>query len=423
MKLNILSKLILLTGLTISAVFLFYSNAEAASFNYGPQDSPTLQVSNFTRNPNCNTCWTRSISANAGEIVSFMVYYHNTDGDIANDTTLRVSLPGGPFTSEIISGWVQSSNSSGANGSVNVYLSSRQSLTYIPGSFRWYPNQSSQSQGAPSGQNGSEIVYSGLNIGNIAGGWSSQGYAVFQAQVSSNNEPITTPSTPSYNYTYQTQYTPSYIPVYVPTYTQPTQVAPVPVQPIQVQPVQIAVNKPYVFQRSEDKLEFEIYLNKEKSLVNEENILFARYYNSGGSAAKNATLYLTLPDGVEFLKFTATPAIMREGNLFEYNIGTVAAGEEKIVSLNFLVGERVIPGTSLVFEGKLNYAGSKGTLKSIMDSTSLEITTANELTASMFSIFGPILNSWIRQILIGVIIGFLFCYFFYSKKKEPIKFK
>lgn len=429
MKLNSTIKSFLIIALIAVAVFSGYSAVEAASFNYGSQDSPTLQISNYSRNPGCNTCWSGSVSANAGQIVSFMVYYHNTASDTAANTTLRVNLPSGSFNSTTISGGVEANSSSGASGSVSLYLSSNQSLTFIPGSLKWYPNQSTGSQGAPFGQSGSEIISSGLNIGNITGGWSSQGYAVFQAQVSSNAVPApTTPEPapqPSYNYS-SNYYTPSYVPVYVPTYSPaPTYVAPTPAPSFQTNPVVLPPSKPKAVpvQRSEDNLEFEIYLDKEKSLVGDENVLFARYYNAGGSAARNATLYITLPDGVEFLKFTATPALMRDRNHFEYNIGTVNPGEEKIVSLNFLVAMSVVPGNNLPFEGRLVLTGSKGTLKSFQDSAVLEVTTSNQLTASAYSLLGPLLNSWFRQLLIGLIIGFLIYHFFLGKPAEPLKFK
>lgn len=423
MTLTFNKKYFAILGLIIIAVFFAFS-AEAASFNGGPQDSPTLQVSNYSANPGCNTCWSGSVSANAGEIISFMVYYHNTGSDTANSTILQVNLPGGTFSSASAYGSVSASNASGASGSVNIYITSNQSLTYIPGSFKWYPNQSTSWQNAPLGQNGSEIISSGLNIGNISGGWSSQGYAVFQAQISSNQQS----SAPAPEYTYSNNYyTPSYVPVYVPAYNPvPTYTAPAPTPIVQprIQPVSAPVTRTPIFQRTEENLEFEIYLDKERALVGDEDVLFARYYNSGGSIAKNATLYITLPDGVEFLKFTATPAVMREDNLFEYNIGSVNPGEERIVSLNFLVGERVVPGNSLHFSGRLVFTGSKGGSKSIQDSAVLDITTANQLTASAYSIIGPIFNSWIRQLLIGILIGLLIYHFFFrEKKKDTLKFK
>lgn len=427
MKINNFTKSVLIIGLVAGAVLSAFSNAEAASFNYGSQDSPTLQISNYSRNPGCTTCWSGSASANAGEIVSFMVYYHNTASDTAANTTLRVNLPGGTFTSTTISGGVEADSSSGASGSVSLYLSSNQSLSYIPGSFKWYPNQSSGAQGAPLGQNGSEIISSGLRIGSIAGGWSSQGYAVFQAQVSSDSAPapVTPDPVPSYNYS-QNYYTPSYVPVYIPSYNPtPTYTAPTPAPVFQTRPIEIPVSKPKTVQvqRGEDNLEFEIFLDKEKSLVGDENVLFARFYNSGESAAKNATLYITLPDGVEFLKFTATPALMRDKNHFEYTIGTINPGEEKTVSLNFLVAMNMVPGNNLPFEGKLVLTGSKGTLKTFQDSALLEVTTANQLTASAYSLLGPLFNSWMRQLIIGMAFGFGIHYFFFTRKKEPLAFK
>ncbi len=419
------SKKFLLVGIIISAVFFAYSHAQAATFNSDPQDPSTLRVSNYSRNPGCNTCWSNTVSADAGDIVSFMIYYHNTSNENAINTTLLVNVPTFAFTSQTISGSVLSTNSSSANGNVSVHLSSSQTLTFIPGSLRWYPNQSNQSQNAPFGQIGSEILSSGLNIGNIAGGWPSQGYAVFQTRVSSNSAAtVPTPiSAPTPTYTYGTSYVPVYVPTYptAPVYTPPpSQPAPAPV--ISTPPVQQTAT-PRIFQRTEDEIEFEIYLDEERALAGEEDVLYARYYNSGGSAARNATLYITLPSGVEFLKFTATPALMREDNLFEYTIGPVNPGEEKIVSLNFLVETGMIPESELLFEGKLEYTGSKGTLKLIQDSTTLTIESPNQLSASAISIFGPLLNSWIRQFIFGLALGFFFCYYFFKRNKEELSFK
>jgi hypothetical protein len=188
--------LFLIGALLVIGVFIPIVFAHAASFNGDPTDDPTLEVTNFTVNPNCNTCWTNSVSANAGEVVSFDIYYHNTGSNAAQDTRISVPLPFGNFTSQTVNGILWAQNASAVNGSVTVNLTSNQTLTFISGSVKWYPNQQiTTPQTLPNGQSGSEIITSGgLSIGNIGTGWSHQGHIVFGAQVSGNQQQGNSPT-------------------------------------------------------------------------------------------------------------------------------------------------------------------------------------------------------------------------------------
>jgi hypothetical protein len=170
----------LLVGILYPAVF-----ALAATFNNDPQDFATLRVTDYTRNPSCSNCWQTSVSANPGDIVSFAIYYHNTSNETANQTRIRVNLPSDSATSHTATAYVWASNASAVSGSATVNLSSSQTLTFVPGSVKWYPNQStSNPTPLPYGQDGSELFTSnGLNIGDIAPGWATQGSVVFWAKV------------------------------------------------------------------------------------------------------------------------------------------------------------------------------------------------------------------------------------------------
>ena len=184
---NIVKKIAVafLSMIVVAGVFAPVARTFAATFNTVSGDFPTLQISNYTQHPESNQHWATSVSANAGEIVSFVVYYYNTASDTANGTRVHVQLPTGSFTSNTISGDVQANNASTVSGNVSVTLSSNQSLTFIPGSVKWYQNQSVTASALPNGQNGSEIISNGLSLGDIAPqGW---GTVVFRAQVSSSN--------------------------------------------------------------------------------------------------------------------------------------------------------------------------------------------------------------------------------------------
>lgn len=175
-----------LFGLSAQSVFA------APVFNNHPNDYPTILVSNYTENPGSNSDWSSSVSADAGDIVSVLVYYHNNGDENAISTKLKINngqTLGSAYT-HTISGSVSAANAFQVYDSASINLSSSQSLTYIAGSASWYPNnQSSTEYAFPFSQNGTEVFsVSGFNVGNIAPGWASQGSFVVQYQVSGNNQ-------------------------------------------------------------------------------------------------------------------------------------------------------------------------------------------------------------------------------------------
>ena len=166
----------------ILSVFVpvFSAFAGTAVFNNDPQDKATLRVSNYTANPGSNVNWTPSISGdNVGDTVSFIFYYHNTSQFTATNTKLSLSFnySGGSVSAY---GTVSADNASPVSGSVSVTPTSGQTLTGLTfNSAFFYPNQDSNNPDPlPFGQNGSEVTASGVNIGNIDGGWPTQGYLV-----------------------------------------------------------------------------------------------------------------------------------------------------------------------------------------------------------------------------------------------------
>lgn len=165
-----------------------YANA-AATFNTNPADFQTLRVMNKTDNPNSTTAWATTAGADAGEIISFAIYYHNTSNETAQNVRIKLSSPSGaPGATQTFTATLSADNASAITGSAIVIISSSQTVTFIPGTVIWRPNQTVFGSSAlPFGQNGSEIFNgSGLNIGNILPGWGTQGSVVLNMQVSNN---------------------------------------------------------------------------------------------------------------------------------------------------------------------------------------------------------------------------------------------
>jgi hypothetical protein len=177
-----------------------FSANSSVSWNTLSNDCSTVAIANDTQQVgfggNGSPCWTgRNITANAGDSIKVRVYYHNTGTTVANNTKLRIIKSGNSntftFSGQIISdaGTFNSNNPA----SVSLNIPANQTLSYVR--TEWYPNQTNSIQypngvALLNGQNGSEILDSSLEIGNItASGWSTQGTAMAIFKVSSTTPP------------------------------------------------------------------------------------------------------------------------------------------------------------------------------------------------------------------------------------------
>lgn len=187
-----MKKLFIITGIVLIFSAMPSSSVfSAASFNTDSQDYPTLQVTNFSDNPTCTSCWSGTVTANPGDIVSFLVYYHNTSNETASQTKIRASLPGSGGTYHSVSADIWANNSSVTRGNATVTTSGNATLTFLTDSIKWYPNRSTSPQSL--GNANALITTNGVVIGDLPSGWGAQGYITFRAQVnsagsSSNNQ-------------------------------------------------------------------------------------------------------------------------------------------------------------------------------------------------------------------------------------------
>jgi len=156
------------------------------------RDYYLLDVKNDTQGTN----WGFPLSANAGDTLTFYLYYHNgINGSTANNVTVRVALPSDYATSHNVAAYLWADNATNAtlqnpiSQTVPINLSSSQKLEYVSGSAHWYPNQAdwrtSNYTAFPNSQSDSQLfTASGLNLGSIDGCWEFSGAVVFQAKVS-----------------------------------------------------------------------------------------------------------------------------------------------------------------------------------------------------------------------------------------------
>lgn len=178
---------------------LFALAAEAPKFNiFTPythtqtpnQDYYLLDV----RNESKNTEFNDPINADAGDVLVLSVYYHNgVNGTTAQNTKIKIVIPTDSGTQLIPKAYLWADNAENATASnplsetatINVPAPSK--LQFISGSVAWYPNQRDWRADSPlpplSGQSGDEIIFGGLNIGDIVGCWEYSGYVNFKVRV------------------------------------------------------------------------------------------------------------------------------------------------------------------------------------------------------------------------------------------------
>ncbi len=158
----------------------------------GAQDYYLLDVKNDTQ----GTSWGFPVSANAGDLLTFYFYYHNSSvGSTAYNTTMQIVAPTGASAYQTVTANLWADNATNATRlspmtqSVGVNLGTSQTLQYVSGSARWYPNradwQSAGSTAFPNGQSESQLFGSGINIGSVQGCWEYSGAIVFQMRAGS----------------------------------------------------------------------------------------------------------------------------------------------------------------------------------------------------------------------------------------------
>lgn len=168
------------------------ANATATPrFNFMQGDAEMLRVAKTT-----SSTWGDPISANVGDRVAFLFYYHNgVVGSTATHTKVRVDLPMEQGTALTATSYLWSQETAyitdtvvnnqivGRTGAtINTPTNAR--IQYVPGSTRWFPNGSQTATQMPDGI----VSNSGLDLGSINGCWEYAGYVTFMADIYGQSE-------------------------------------------------------------------------------------------------------------------------------------------------------------------------------------------------------------------------------------------
>lgn len=169
------------------------SDSTTPRFNFMANDREMLTSMNLTQTPN-GTEWVDPISANVGDEVALMFYFHNgMENTTAHNVTMRALLPSTvgkqhnvlsylkSDETSLITDTVVNGNIKGfGNGFAQINTTEDARLEYIPGSTKiWRTNP--DEWGRP--MIDAVVNESGLNIGSVNGCWQYAGYLTFKVKV------------------------------------------------------------------------------------------------------------------------------------------------------------------------------------------------------------------------------------------------
>lgn len=194
------------------------------AFNTHSTDEPTFRVRNVTKGGS----FSNSVSGvSPGDELEFQIYVHNNPrGSVAHGVKVGVeNWTSGPAGSFSFKGFVDADNADRASGTVNINLSSSNTLQFVNGSAKWtgWPTVLGP-KFADSALSDAIITASGVGIGdqgNLDGCWDFLSRVYFRAKVSSlQPTPTPTPTpTPSPTPTPTPEVTPTPTPTPYPTPT------------------------------------------------------------------------------------------------------------------------------------------------------------------------------------------------------------
>ena len=106
------------------------------------------------------------------------------------------------------------------------------------------------------------------------------------------------------------------------------------------------------------------------------------YQNVGTGSVRNLTLQVTLPGEVNYISSTpTTPNIA--GNTLLFNLGTLKANSDGMVTVKVQVNNNANPGTNLDFPATLTYTNPSGQIQSVNTTISAQIYGANNGISSL----------------------------------------
>lgn len=203
-KFRIILSVALLAGLLSQFIIpAEITQAESPRFNFLPGDFELIRGADKSKG---ETIWHNPVNGSAGDTFGGIIYVHNGNLDtIAHNTKVKINLPSQTTNKSVkITASISADNaptvtSTVVNGQIvgldglEVNLDQDAQIEFVPGSVKWFPNFTSDTQPNSAllfGQTGDEITSSGgLNIGDVNACWQFVHFVTFEFRAKANALP------------------------------------------------------------------------------------------------------------------------------------------------------------------------------------------------------------------------------------------
>jgi len=169
---------------TLVAGLATHALAADPKFNFLPGDRETFTGRNTTK---AQADPTDPVAADANDEVEGILYYHNgIEDSVAMHTVAKVTLPTAVASQHVLQGTISADNAAPVTDNFTINASSATNLEFIPGSVRWFPDNSATPVPLLNGQTGAELFTAGgLNLGDTTGCWAHAGLVMFKVKLKS----------------------------------------------------------------------------------------------------------------------------------------------------------------------------------------------------------------------------------------------
>jgi len=192
---------VMAAGMLAALSVVGFVSANGPAFNIFPiayngalnTDYPLLDARNMTKGEGWSTSQfdhDSGVTADPGDVIQFLVYYHNgaptAPENVAYDVMLKASIPSNEANNFTVGAALSASNaqtvtSAQKGGDIQIKVNGPigQTLSLVPGSTIWLPNQATSQQYMPD-----TIASTGISLGSIQACWDFSGFVKFKVKVS-----------------------------------------------------------------------------------------------------------------------------------------------------------------------------------------------------------------------------------------------
>jgi uncharacterized repeat protein (TIGR01451 family) len=140
------------------------------------------------------------------------------------------------------------------------------------------------------------------------------------------------------------------------------------------------------------------------------------YNNSSNKAIKNSVLRIILPSETSYESSNLPPTSIARNNL-NFNIGTIAAKTQGVITVKIHISNEVKDGDSLMFNMFLEFTDANGNFQSISAFLNVIVKKGISLGASLIDFLGALFRNWLFDLLLGLVLGFGIYHFFIRSKE------